>query len=215
MIKHCRICGKQTVDVTNEALIDIIQPYHVTTVCPRCENEEREEVFFRLCPPLYRESDPSKLSKSHLDKVLAWQINPKGLLLTGPTNVGKTRMVWMLLKKIIPSDMVVFDGVSFGHELNRHYRQEDAEDWLDRVASASLVFFDDLGKLKLTDRAEAELFGILERRCAHLKPIIATTNEVGETLASMMTEGRAAPFIRRLRAFCDVISFWPEDDRQA
>jgi DNA replication protein DnaC len=70
-----------------------------------------------------------------------------------------------------------------------------------------LIYFDDLGKLKLTERAEAELFGLIERRCANGCPIIATTNDTGETLSSRMTDNRGEAMVRRLREFCETIRF--------
>lgn len=118
----------------------------------------------------------------------------------------------MLLKRLLIEDGYArhfywFDSISFGHEIAKHYRDEDAEDWLDSVAKKPLLFFDDLGKLKMTERAEVELFGLIDRRCSNELPIIATTNDTGDTLASRMTDNRGPALIRRLREFCTPIQF--------
>ena len=136
----------------------------------------------------------------------------RGLILLGETGRGKTRVAWLVLREVLTSSkrpilFKWFDAISFGHEIARHYREEDAEDWLGKVATADLVFFDDLGKLKMTERAEVELFGVIERRCAAELPVIVTTNDTGDSLASRMTDNRGPALIRRLREFCDPIQF--------
>ena len=64
---------------------------------------------------------------------------------------------------------------------------------------------DDLGKAKLTERAEAELFGLVEHRIANLKPLIVTTNFVGDKLSDKLSEDRATPLVRRLREFNECV----------
>lgn len=130
----------------------------------------------------------------------------------GDTGSGKTRIAWTLLKRLIISakkdlSFEWFDAIGFGHAISKHYRDEDAEHWLEELGKKDLVFFDDLGKLKLTERAETELFGLIERRCAAELPIIATTNDTGDSLAARMTENRGPAMIRRLREFCQIIQF--------
>ncbi len=180
--------------------------------CRTCEGERKAAQFERLCPPLYRHSDATRLPL--LAKVLEWKRTEDrpGLLLRGSTGRGKSRCAWLLVERIMTVDLqqvYAFDCVAFGHDLSRHYRDEDnpAEMWLDMLAKAPVVFFDDLGKLKITERAEAELFGLIERRTANQLPIIATTNDSGDSLSSRMTDNRGPALIRRLREFCQVIDF--------
>lgn len=180
--------------------------------CAECRLEERKKRFHELCPPLYLETDPTKLPMVEFEKVMAWEYGPKGLIISGDTGKGKTRCAWLLMKKVILSKNLqfrvkAFDCVSFGRELASRYRAETAEYWLDELGKIDIVFFDDLGKFKLTERVEAELFGIVEQRCANMKPIIATTNDDGESLVARMTDGRGSPLIRRLREFCDIVTF--------
>jgi DNA replication protein DnaC len=130
----------------------------------------------------------------------------------GDTGKGKTRVSWTLLRRILVEDgrdikFNWFDAVQFGHDLATHYKQDNAEEWLQRMAKRPLLFFDDLGKLKMTERAEVELFGLIERRCANELPVIVTTNDTGDSLASRMTDNRGPALIRRLREFCEPIQF--------
>lgn len=175
-------------------------------------SEHRAERFAQICPPLYLETKWERLPVDQRCAAHAWTFGWKGLLLVGGTGLGKTRIAWSVIRTLLvdspnPPPFRWFDCVSFGHELARHYNDGDAEDWLDRVSKTGLVFFDDLGKLKMTERAEAELFGVIERRCANMLPIIATTNDTGESLSARMTDNRGPAMIRRLREFCEVISF--------
>jgi len=181
-------------------------------LCEACADKRAEARFNTICPPLYLGTDTARLPQDEFQQAMKWNYGSMGLILVGETGKSKTRIAWQVIKKTLLSrrgkfEFYFFDCISFGHEIARHYRDEDCEDWLDSVARAALVFFDDLGKLKLTDRAEAELFGVIERRCSLKLPIIATTNDTGETLCSRMTDNRGAALVRRLREFCEVIKF--------
>lgn len=183
-----------------------------TYECGECEFKRREIRFLSQCPPLYQASDESRLPRAQMAEAMRWEYNPRGVVFMGDTGKGKSRIAWRMLKRILCEDkqergFMWFDCIAFGHDIARHYHLEDAETWLDKVAAIPLLFFDDLGKLKLTERAETELFGVIERRCAAQLPIIATTNDTGDSLAARMTENRGPALIRRLREFCDIITF--------
>jgi DNA replication protein DnaC len=180
--------------------------------CADCGRARRAAKFLTICPPLYQKTEASRLPAAQLTKAMEWQYSPRGLILLGETGKGKSRVAWTLLKRVLVEDkkelsFMWFDAIGFGHDIAKHYRDEDAEAWLDKVAACQLVFFDDLGKLKLTERAEVELFGVIERRCAAELPLIVTTNDTGDSLAARMTDNRGPAMIRRLREFCEPIQF--------
>jgi len=199
----CVLCGKS---FPKELLVLRDQ---VVLRCRGCNAEMLKPTFERMLPIAFRDTDLSRIPNAN--KVMAWKYGPKGLLIHGATGKGKSRTMWKLIERLMCVDgytVIAFTGVSFGHELNVRYRLDEAEHWLEMLSTRTeIVFFDDLGKLKLTDRAEAELFGVVEARCSNLLPILVTTNDTGETMAKRMTEGRAAPLVRRLREFCVGIDF--------
>ena len=193
-------------------------------VCPECadkrieadwaaQNEGIEAAHLArweaICPPLYQETDPGLLNQAKLKEVLAWEYGPKGLLLVGQTATGKTRTAWMLLKKLIQSGLYVeaFDCMGFSHKCSRMFGDFVGAEWIERLVGVDVVYLDDLGKGKLTERVEAEMFGLIERRCAQKRPIIATLNMTGQTMQSKLTTDRGEPLVRRLREFCSQVVF--------
>lgn len=163
-----------------------------------------------LVPPLYRATDPTMLPQEPLSKVMAWKFGPKGLVIHGNTGTGKTRAAALLLKRIHLQDrktIAAFFGNSFAHECGRRFLHGGGEEWIAELSRFDVLFLDDFGKNKFTERVEAEQFGLIERRISHLRPVILTTNFIGKTLAGKMSEDRAEPLIRRLREFCDDVAF--------
>jgi hypothetical protein len=162
-----------------------------------------------VCPPLFRETDAARLPAEHLAGVLAWQYGPEGLLILGGTGRGKTRAAWLLLERLFKERrrIVTFDALQFDHECVRQFRGAGGEDWADALARVDVVFFDDIDKGALTPRVQAELFGLIDRRCVNMLPTIATTNMTGDDLAAKVGDDRGAPMVRRLREFCRVVNF--------
>lgn len=184
-------------------------------LCAGCSSKDGLERFNRVCPPLYQKTDPARLPKSSLMQVMGWAYGPTGLLCTGPTGTGKTRSVWLMLRQLAENKYIVpefFDAVRFAHEVSKRFSQGDGdgEAWITKISKQPLIFFDDLGKNRMTDRVEAELFGLIERRCAAELPIIATTNDTGSSLVERMSDGRGPALVRRLREFCQVVNFTGE-----
>ena len=170
-------------------------------------NQARAENWHAACPPLYQNSDESRFPPAAWRQVKAWEPGPRGLLLAGPTGRCKTRMVWALLKRLMLAgcSVTAYDSVRFGHDCIDAFRNSDGTRWFDGLCVCSVLFLDDLGKVPATERVEAELFGVIETRIAHERPILATTNAAGAELTARLSADRGAPMIRRLREFCDVI----------
>lgn len=174
--------------------------------------DEEDSRWTSVCPELYRQTEVSKLNPAKLARVMAWSYGPRGLLLHGKTGLGKTRMMFLLLHRLIVGEnrrAMVFLGNSFSHSA-QSAAMENIEAWADRLNRVEVLFLDDLAKAKMTDHVEAQLFGVLEMRAAHCLPTLITTNAVGDTLEKRLSEDRGAPLVRRLRDFCEAISFYED-----
>jgi DNA replication protein DnaC len=177
-------------------------------IMPSAIKAEREALWEQMCPYEYKHTYPTQLDKKTLAKVLAWKFNRRGLIIAGPTRTGKTRMAWLLMRRLFVEECIwieTLSSVSFSHDCARKFMDGTGEDWVERLGKAKVLFFDDLGKFKFTERVESELFGLIEDRTSWGRPIIVTTNMSGELLKGKMTSDRGEPLVARLREFCDII----------
>jgi len=115
----------------------------------------------------------------------------------------------MLIKRLSSEGFKVlpFSPVGFATELVDAQVNGSGKRFMDRVCKSPLVFFDDLGKCKLTENVEANLFEVVEQRTAWERPTIVTTNDTGESLKARMSENRGAPLVERIKEFFQVVEF--------
>lgn len=170
---------------------------------------DRKCSWKKLCPTIYQETDASRLPKGPTEEVLAWKFGRRGMVLHGPTGRGKTRAAFLLMERLHLEgrSVAVFHGNDFAHQCAEKFGDCRGEEWIASLAKEDVVFFDDLGKFKMTERVEAELFGLIEMRVAWARPIVVTANFSGKSLAEKMTDDRGESFVRRLKEFCDVVEF--------
>ena len=75
----------------------------------------------------------------------------------------------------------------------------DRREMISKSIKVDLLFIDDIGNVKFTDRVEKDLFHVLETRKRNLLPVFCTINGKGADLAANLSEHSAAPIINRLR----------------
>jgi len=164
-----------------------------------------------LCPPLFLHTVSKLLpNQKAFNQALAWRYGQKGLILHGKTGTGKSRTAWEILRiqyfegrkpSIVNSSSALQFASMFIHD------SQQVAQWITSNCNAAILLMDDVFKVKLTEAFEAALFSIVDRRLEKELPIIATTNDIGETLSQRMSGDRAEPFIRRLRESCTAIQF--------
>lgn len=171
------------------------------------ENAEWEQ----LCPPLYRDTDPARLAivQATIEKVMGWQANSQGIGLAGSSGAGKTRLMFLLLRRLHFSGVrcKAITAKRFEKWCHRMFdKDDDARNQIASTHNIPVLFIDDIGKEKYTERVESEFYDLIEHRTSHLLPILWTANATGEQLAQMMGADRGIPIVRRLREFSTVIS---------
>lgn len=220
-----RACGECGQPFTAQPLVIHGRVFYPKAYCDPCverheqaqalDRERRKaarlaETWERICPPIYRDTDPSRLpcAPACQEAVLRWQYGPRGLLLHGPTRSGKSRLAFLLLSRlhhIEQRKIAAITSTAFSHQVSALFGDGGGkgEAFIDRLASIEVLLIDDIGKGRLTDRVEAEFFHVIEHRCAHLLPTILTTNLTGDALGEAWSPDRAAPLVRRLGEFFD------------
>ena len=173
--------------------------------------------FNRICPEIYRESDPDLIPLSGpYERAQEWTFGDLGLVLHGSARQGKTRAFWALLRRLIVEEgrnVEAFTANAFTRMIEVSFTRDGGHDDLIRnLSTCKILAIDDLGKQRWTDRVECDLFDILEARTSNGRPTIWTTNFNGKALeAKFIDPETGAAFIGRLREFHQAIGFDPEE----
>lgn len=222
--KKCEGCGESflaTFDI-NEATGN---PLWVPRLCPSCaetsaqaekrrQEEEREAAITqrweKLCPSEFLHADASRLP--HLSEVLAWERGKKGLLLLGKSGMGKTRCIWKLLRPLFWDGItpVVFTEVGFSIECARVERNRSADEFIEKLVRAPILFLDDIGHAATSSKHLERLYYVVDERTKWNRPILATTQFNGEELQDKSGDRHqktVESIVRRLREFCTPIEF--------
>ncbi len=194
-----------------------IYGFYDRTYCPTCrpavkqEAQEREakcrlEYWDKVCPKLYQQSDRECLPPQIVQPSDSWRFGPQGLGFIGQSGKGKTRSMFLLLRR-----MIIDEGRKVQYVTTTKFSMEVAAKgfevgpYIESLCTVELLFLDDLGKGRLSDAVQAHLFHIVETRTANELPILFTSNAASKELAAMLSEDRAAPLLRRLNEFCEII----------
>ena len=169
------------------------------------------------CPKEFQNTELARIPcLEAAKKVQQWQYNSRGLVLHGPTGMGKSRSIWLLLKRVSVQHRTMAACMSrFSDELQSQFEDNgNVLDWLNQFAEADILFLDDLDKCvvqrgtrQFTPRTQNALFSILKYRCEQQLPTFITTNVCGPDLAAFFSVDIGGPFLERIRDHCDVICF--------
>ena len=159
-----------------------------------------------------RETDASRLDQEKIKRVLDHQLNGRGLLIIGKTGMGKTRSMWLLVRELMVNrgrDVRVYSSSELKELLsNAHLQRHAHKDTIEGIIRCDVLCIDDLGKEKSSDSWEQDLFTIIDKRMLNKKPVVITSNFNGDLMIAKYNDvHKIEPMVRRLREFCDTVSF--------
>jgi len=221
---HCEKCEKP---FDYEAFLLEGREIFPPTVCTPCqEAEERDrkakekeaavqsriEAWEALCPLNYHGTDPFRLPDSYRLAIQSWHYGPKGVGFVGDPGLGKTRAGFEILRRHHFAGRQVFaisskrlsDRALEKFDDTRHIKSR-ARDDLAKAQHCEILLLDDLGKGKFTERAEEELYDLLESRTSYRRPTIWTANSTGDELLAKLSADRGAAILRRLVEFSEIL----------
>jgi DNA replication protein DnaC len=186
--------------------------------------ELRTQAWGGICPPLYQHTDPARLRVStdkpeRFRSAVEWAYGPKGLGLFGTSGGGKTRTIYIVLKRefVAGRSIAAMTHTEFSGEAVRMARSDfkgEQDRWLRLMKRVDILFLDDLGKSRFTNgsgeskHAEEVLWDVAEYRFTNLLPFFFSCNlRDGDALAGSMSDDKGKPFVRRLREFCEILPF--------
>jgi IstB-like ATP binding protein len=217
----CRCCGQPLRD--REPMIVFGRTFKIRpTVCARCGEDSQKPAqptrWERICPDEYQRTDVTRLEDqlgrhgydtTWIRSALAWQYGVRGLLVAGPTGAGKSRAIWMLLRRLLDQEQRSFawlNAVRFRSGLQAAARDGATESFVQRLAGVQVLYWDDLGQTHLTGAASEMLLHLIEGRTAGGRPMLATTQYSAEGLEFQFERPEMGQAIRRrLNEFCTII----------
>lgn len=171
-----------------------------------------KEEWELVCPPLYRDTEISRLPLQFQAIIANWNYGPRGLGFVDVPGVGKTRTAMMILKKQIELgwECAAISSTRFARLSADQFGDQDDErdssrSVMSRIRTVNVLLFDDIGKGKFTERAELEFYDLLEHRTSFKLPTIWTANSSGKKLREAMSIERGESIMRRLMEFSDLV----------
>lgn len=149
--------------------------------------------------------------RPHVERVLAWQPQPRGIGLVGPSRAGKSPLLYELGQRLFVAgcDVMPTTGLEFQRKFHRaiEHREEWAR-YLKDCEECAVLLIDDADKLNLTAGVEAEYYGMLEHRRNWQRPVLCTLNLTGEEIAQLGRDraDRASAIVERLRDLCEFLT---------
>ena len=172
---------------------------------PDSETSTRRASFRATLPKAFRDTDRTRLPRSLVQAVEDYRFSSIGLGFVGASGAGKTRVMLLLLERLAASgkscewitstDLAYLSADQFSdHPQDKH----QAKETLRRLRRSQVMFIDDLGKSRMTDRVETELFDILDCRTREGLPTFWTSNSGGQDLLAMLSADRGEALLRRI-----------------
>jgi hypothetical protein len=214
----CVHCGEETNSVPVNFLgLKELPPAEVcfNPKCVEAESEsvrkDKDEAWKRThpletpVPPLFADTDLQRLPEPLPTIASTWTPDGKGLVIHGTTRKGKTRTAWYLAKRLYDESpyanrflfLTMFDlEVRLVSAWGTHSWDKE----MTKMVNVPLLYLDDLGKEKMTDRMASVLFALIDQRTQNKRSTIITTNLTGDQLLERFHDKETGnAFVARLK----------------
>jgi len=205
----CKMCGRSF--EWEQLVFPSGKPFDIpVTVCDPCsESQQRDPVaettarraaFRATLPKAFQETDRSRVPAVLVQAIEDYRFGAIGMGFVGASGKCKTRAMLLLLERLAASgkscewitstDLAYLSADQFSdHPQDKH----QAKETLRRLRRSQALFIDDVGKGKMTDRVESELFDIIDTRTRESLPTFWTSNSGGKDLLQMLSPDRVDP----------------------
>lgn len=161
------------------------------TESPEPTQAERRRIRWKaICPPTFQTTELRLLpcTAESIRLAQSFPIARKSVRFVGVTGTGKTRLAWVLLEKeyLRGARILALDAGEFGSAASGAYREGKEEEFFWRLMRPQILFLDDIGKARITQRVAEALFTVFDRRLNRDRPILATMNYTLETFRSKL-----------------------------
>jgi hypothetical protein len=155
-------------------------------------------------PALFADTDPERLGELQM---VAEHYLPsgKGLLIHGTTRKGKTRTAWYIANRLwnenpYKNKYLFLTMFELEARIAASWGNSTWDKTMLHMTNVPLLFLDDMGKEKMTDRMASCLFALVDQRTMHKRSTIITTNLTGDTLMERFHDKETgAAFVARLK----------------
>lgn len=223
--QDCRRCSASFTCVSMNVMGAV---WPVTFYCEKCfdlaraehDNAERETYRLKRARAwdddvgrdAFTDTDMAMLDQQKVARVMAWKFSPTGVLLHGASGKTKSRLMFMLARRVYVDDgvqVLVTRATAAARKVSEMNASPGfVESYIRSLISVPVLFIDDLGKETQSDKWESALVEILDARGAARRPIVVTTNYVGDKLVDRYRDrSTGEAVVRRLREFCQPIAF--------
>ena len=168
-------------------------------------------------PDLFLDTDISRLPLK-IASALNWMPDEKnsGLLLHGTTGIGKTRIIWEIIKNMWKLEaakdrQLDYDFLTMRKlegMIERSFDERNHSGMIDGLVERKVLVLDDLGKERLTQRMASDLFSIIDERASAKRCTMISTNFNGTTMLDrfdVRDKETGVAIIRRFKDFYKII----------
>lgn len=218
-VGKCIYCGGETHSVTFQGMgnsFTFVAPDICSDVLCVAKGErdalaaERREYIAKnppevSMPVLFEGTDPERLAPELKDLCHNWLPTGKGLLVHGTTRKGKTRTAWYIADRLFKANpkanrFLFLTMFELEARLVASWGTSTWDKTMHHMVNVPLLFLDDLGKERMTERMASCLFALVDQRTMHQRSTIITTNLTGDTLLERFHDKETgAAFVARLK----------------